>query len=95
MHHGTQTRERLLEEATELAQRKGFGATSVNDLLVATGIKKGTLYYHFPGKDDLGLAVLERAKAAFLGLDRSGAALPRARRRACSDSSMRSWRGTG
>lgn len=66
MHHGTQTRERLLEEATELAQRKGFGATSVNDLLVATGIKKGTLYYHFPGKDDLGLAVLERAKAAFL-----------------------------
>lgn len=34
--------------------------------MTAAGIKKGTLYYHFPGKDDLGLAVLERAKARFL-----------------------------
>ncbi|WP_347245033.1 TetR family transcriptional regulator C-terminal domain-containing protein [Thermogutta sp.] len=30
------------------------------------GITKGSLYYYFPGKDDLGLAVLERAKKRFL-----------------------------
>lgn len=66
MHEGELTKERLLEEATKLVHDKGFRATSLNNLLNAAGIKKGTLYYHFPGKDDLGLAVLERAKAKFL-----------------------------
>jgi TetR/AcrR family transcriptional repressor of nem operon len=66
MHHGNLTRERLLEAAAKLVHDKGFGATSLNDLLTAAGIKKGTLYHHFPGKDDLGLAVLQRAKAQFL-----------------------------
>lgn len=66
MHAGELTKERLLEEATKLVHEKGFGATSLTELLTAAGIKKGSLYYHFPGKDDLGLAVLERAKANFL-----------------------------
>ncbi len=66
MGEGELTRERVLDEATKLVLEKGFGATSVNDLLAAAGIKKGTLYYHFPGKDALGLAVLERARTAFL-----------------------------
>ena len=66
MREGKITRERLLDEATKLVQQKGFGATSVNDLLLAAGIEKGTLYYHFPGKDDLGLELLERAKTGFL-----------------------------
>jgi len=66
MREGGATRERLLDEATKLANERGFRATSLNDLLTAAGVKKGSLYYHFPGKDDLGLAVLERAKARFL-----------------------------
>lgn len=66
MRDGHLTRERLLDEATKLVLQKGFGATSVNQLLAAAGVKKGTLYYHFPGKDDLGLALLERAKVGFL-----------------------------
>jgi len=60
------TKQRILDEATKLVHEKGFRATSLNDLLTAAGIKKGTLYYHFPGKDDLGLAVLQRAQARFL-----------------------------
>lgn len=66
MHTGELTKERLMDEATKLVQQRGFGAVSVNDLLLAAGVKKGTLYYHFPGKDDLGLALLERAKTSFL-----------------------------
>ncbi len=66
MHEGELTKERLLEEATKLVHEKGFGATSLTELLTAAGIRKGTLYYHFPGKDDLGLAVLQRAKTKFL-----------------------------
>lgn len=60
------TRERLLTEMTGLVERQGFRPTSVNDVLQAAGIKKGTLYYHFPGKDELGLAVLERAANEFM-----------------------------
>lgn len=67
MDSGNLTKERLLDEATTLFHQKGFGATSVSDLLAAAGIKKGTLYYHFSGgKDDLALAVLQRAKTRFL-----------------------------
>ena len=59
---GEQTRERILSQATKLVVRRGFGGTSVNDLVKATGAKRGSLYFHFPGKDDLGAAVLARAR---------------------------------
>ncbi len=68
MRKGEHTRERLLDEATWLVNRHGVGATSVTALLLAAGIKKGTLYFHFPGKDDLCLAVLERARVGFLAV---------------------------
>jgi TetR/AcrR family transcriptional repressor of nem operon len=66
MPKGDITKERLLREATRLVQRKGFGDTSVSDLLAAARTTKGSLYFHFPGKDDLGLALLERAHTGFL-----------------------------
>ncbi len=66
MSDSNTTRERVLNETARLVERQGFGPTSINDVLHATGIKKGTLYHHFPGKDELGLAVLERARDDFL-----------------------------
>lgn len=66
MSKGEATREKILETAAELIHRKGFGATSINDLLGATGLKKGSLYFHFSGKDALGLAILEKARDGFL-----------------------------
>ncbi|MGO8688824.1 MAG: TetR/AcrR family transcriptional regulator [Thermoguttaceae bacterium] len=66
MPKGDITKERLLREATRLVQRKGFGDTSVSDLLAAAGATKGSLYFHFPGKEDLGLALLGRARTGFL-----------------------------
>jgi TetR/AcrR family transcriptional regulator, transcriptional repressor for nem operon len=68
MRNAQATRERLLNEMTHLVRKQGFGPTSINDVLQATGIKKGTLYYHFPAKDELGLAVLERARDDFFAL---------------------------
>ena len=62
---GELTKERILSEATRLVHRKGFEATSINDLLAVTGLKKGCLYFHFSGKDELSLAILEKAKADF------------------------------
>jgi TetR/AcrR family transcriptional repressor of nem operon len=62
---GKMTREKILDEATRLFQRKGFLTTTINDLLDATGTTKGTLYFHFAGKEDLGLEVLRRAQGTF------------------------------
>ena len=62
---GELTRSRILDEAAEVFQRKGFLGATVSDLLDATGTTKGNLYFHFAGKEELGLAVLERAKADF------------------------------
>lgn len=66
MTKGETTREKILDTAAGLIHRKGFGATSINDLLEATGLKKGSLYFHFSGKDALGLAILEKAREDFL-----------------------------
>lgn len=60
------TRERLVDEMARLVQTKGFNSTSINDIIHAVGIKKGTLYYYFSGKEELGLAVLERDRDDFL-----------------------------
>ncbi len=63
MTKGEQTRQKIIAEARRLFELQGFQATSLNDLLVATGLKKGALYFHFSSKDEIGLAVLERARA--------------------------------
>ena len=66
---GERTKARVLETATQLINEKGFSNTSINDIIQATGVKKGNLYFHFPGKEELGLAVFEgagREFAAFL-----------------------------
>lgn len=60
------TRKRIISEATRLINQKGFGATSVSDLISAAKVKKGCLYFHFPGKDDLGVSVLECARDGFM-----------------------------
>lgn len=69
---GELTKNRILDEAGAVFHRKGFLGATVGDLLEATGTTKGNLYFHFAGKEQLGLAVLERAKADFADfLDRA------------------------
>lgn len=46
----------------ELFQQQGYGATGVAQILKAAGARSGSLYYFFPTKEDLLLAVLERYK---------------------------------
>ena len=52
------TRERLVVTAMQLFWEKGYGATSVADVLKSAGVNSGSLYHFFPGKQDLLLAVL-------------------------------------
>lgn len=53
------TRSRIIEAAMELFCAKGYGSTSIADILSRTQLNSGSLYHFFPGKQDLLLAVLE------------------------------------
>jgi len=53
------TRDRLLLAAMQLFWEKGYGSTSIADVLSAAQVNSGSLYHFFPGKQDLLLAVLD------------------------------------
>lgn len=53
------TRETVLSKAMALFWRKGYEATSVQDLVEATGINRGSLYDTFEGKRQLFLAAID------------------------------------
>jgi TetR/AcrR family transcriptional repressor of nem operon len=54
------TRERILGAAQDAVLEKGFGATSIDELIAAVGITKSGFFYHFRDKSDLAKALLER-----------------------------------
>jgi AcrR family transcriptional regulator len=57
---GQSPRERLLDTAYELFSRRGIRGVGVEEVIERAGVAKATLYRHFPSKDDLVLAFLER-----------------------------------
>jgi TetR/AcrR family transcriptional repressor of nem operon len=54
------TRTRLIDAAMQLFWEKGYGSTSIQDVLLKVGVHAGSLYHFFPAKQDLLVAVLER-----------------------------------
>ncbi|HEY8745081.1 MAG TPA: helix-turn-helix domain-containing protein, partial [Chloroflexota bacterium] len=56
-------RQRILEEAAQVFSRYGYRATSVDDIAEASGTSKGGVYFHFPNKDAIFRALLERMAA--------------------------------
>ncbi len=57
------TRERLIEAARDLFLKQGYASTGIAQILEAADAGSGSLYYFFPTKEDLLLAVLEWYKA--------------------------------
>jgi AcrR family transcriptional regulator len=55
-----EARERILDTAYELFSRRGVRAVGVDEVTERAGVAKATLYRHFPSKDELVLAFLER-----------------------------------
>jgi AcrR family transcriptional regulator len=53
-------RERIVEAATTLFYAQGLRAVSAEKIIAQVGITKVTFYRHFPTKDDLIVAYLER-----------------------------------
>lgn len=53
------TRGRVLIAAAEVFARTGFLAASMNDIVEAAGVTKGAVYFHFPSKEALAVAIVE------------------------------------
>ena len=74
---GALTRERIIETAAGVFSERGYFGSSLEDLLQATGLKKGGLYNHFRSKEQLALASFDwavgkierRFEAALVGVD--------------------------
>ena len=56
------TRDRLIEASRDLFHQKGYSQTGIAAILEQAQVNSGSLYYFFPSKEDLLLAVLERYK---------------------------------
>jgi AcrR family transcriptional regulator len=53
-------RERILATSYELFSQRGIRAVGVDELIARAGVAKASFYRHFPSKDDLVVAFLER-----------------------------------
>lgn len=54
------TRQQILDVAEDAVLAKGFGGTSIDELIVTVGISKSGFFYHFKDKTELAKALLER-----------------------------------
>ena len=72
------TRTRILDVAERLAQTRGFNGFSYADVAAEVGVTKASLHYHFPGKAELGEALIgrysERFGAELARIDQNGLA---------------------
>lgn len=60
MRKGQETRARVMDIAEVAILAKGYGATSIDEIIEEAGITKSGFFYHFPDKRALALALLER-----------------------------------
>lgn len=58
-------RDRLLDVAQDLVQRRGLNAMSFQDLSDSVGIRKASVHHHFANKDDMVSALLMRYREQF------------------------------
>ncbi len=54
------SKEKIIEAATELIIQSGPEQVSLADIARKTGVSKGTLFYHYPSKDELIYDVTDR-----------------------------------
>ena len=63
---GCPARDRILLAAHTLFYRDGIRATGIDRVIATAGVAKLTFYRHFPSKDDLVIAFLERQHDAWI-----------------------------
>ncbi len=64
-----QERETLILQAAEkMLLERGYREMSMDEIAAQVGIAKSTVYLHFPGKEDLVVALVERKMTQFLDI---------------------------
>lgn len=77
---GQGTRDKLIDAAFRAVARDGLADTNVKSIAAEAGVTPGLLHYHFPSKDALIEAAVERATVRYMAdIDALVAATPRDR----------------
>jgi AcrR family transcriptional regulator len=53
------TKQYIIEKTAPVFNTKGYAGTSINDLIAATGLTKGSIYGNFENKDEVALAAFD------------------------------------
>ena len=59
MTKAEKTRQYIIEKTAPVFNRQGFAGTSINDIIEATGLTKGSIYGNFESKDEVALAAFD------------------------------------
>jgi TetR/AcrR family transcriptional regulator, transcriptional repressor for nem operon len=62
------TAQKILDVAQQLLQMRGYNAFSYADISETIGIRKASIHYHFPSKNDLAKALVVRYRETFARL---------------------------
>jgi TetR/AcrR family transcriptional regulator, transcriptional repressor for nem operon len=61
MTKGERTRESILAKSAAVFNQHGYAASSLSELMLATGLEKGGIYNHFASKEQLALEAFDYA----------------------------------
>ena len=59
-HTASSTHTKILATASRLFYEQGYHLTGINQVIAEAGVAKASFYYHFPSKEDLCVAYLEK-----------------------------------
>ena len=58
---GETTKDKIIKTARYLFKHQGYRNTTIDDICNSSGVKRGNLYFHFKGKENLAYAVIADA----------------------------------
>jgi AcrR family transcriptional regulator len=73
-----QRREEILTAAEACFTERGYHGTTIDDIAERCALSKGAIYWHFPGKRDLFLALFDRYRGALVEIRRRAREAPSA-----------------
>lgn len=62
---GEQTKLHIIDSAAKLIYQQGFNHTGIAQILDAASVSKGSFYFHFKDKDELGHAIVDHYSEQF------------------------------
>ena len=62
------TKEDITKVAFEIVHKKGFNNTGIKEILASAGVPKGSFYFYFQNKDDLGIQLIDYFLDSFISM---------------------------